>query len=112
MRQATRHVSVRLASNPSRHIHGELLQQLPIATFELPSQVLGAQGGGRLAVDAQQPSGTRVTEQVFLLDIVLHDFQQTGHYGERTYVKFSHPARPLLAQWYSTLQQVFIRHFS
>ncbi len=112
VRQATRHVSVRLASNPSRHIHGELLQQLPIATFELPSQVLGAQGGGRLAVDAQQPSGTRVTEQVFLLDIVLHDFQQTGHYGERTYVKFSHPARPLLAQWYSTLQQVFIRHFS
>jgi putative peptide zinc metalloprotease protein len=112
VRQMTSGVAVRLASNPAQVIHADILQDVPIATLDLPSQVLGAQGGGRLAVDVRQPGGTRVTEQVFLLDLLLRDYQQSGHYGERTYVKFSHPARPLMAQWYSALQQVFIRHFS
>lgn len=110
--EATMDVAVRLASDPSRSIQADILQGIPIATLDLPSPILGAQGGGRLAVDARHSGGTRVTEQVFLLDISLRDFEQAGHYGERTYVKFFHPARPLMVRWYNALQQVFIRHFS
>ncbi len=112
VRQATSMIAVRLASNPSQVIYADLLQGIRVATRDLPSQVLGAQGGGRLSIDTSQPGGTRVTELVFLLDLQLRDFQQAGHYGERTYVKFFHPSRPLMAQWYSALQQVFIRYFS
>lgn len=112
VRQATSRVSVRLTSDPAREIRADVLPGTPIATMDLPSLILGAQGGGRIAVDARHINGMRVTEQVFLLDVLLHDFQQTGHYGERTYVKFSHPARPLIKQWYSALQRLFIRHFS
>ncbi|WP_331345212.1 efflux RND transporter periplasmic adaptor subunit [Cellvibrio sp. UBA7661] len=112
VRQATHSISVRLASNPAQEIPAQLLSQTPIATQELPSIVLGAQGGGRLAVDASQPSGTRVTEKVFLLDVVLGDFVQSGHYGERVYVRFQHPSEPLAHRWYRKLQQVFIQHFS
>lgn len=112
VRQSTEGVSVRLVSNPTQHISAYLLQDTPIATQDLPSQVLGAQGGGRLAVDAAHPSGTRVADQVFLLDLALRDFEQTGHYGERVYVRFQHPPEPLLQRGYRALQQLFIRHFS
>lgn len=112
VRQATKEVSIKFASNPSHTIAGKVIQDIPVATQELPSQVLGAQGGGRLAVDANQQTGTRVKEKVFLLDLSLYDFVQSGRYGERAYVKFRHPAEPLAAQWYRALQQLFIRHFS
>lgn len=112
VRQATKEVSIRFASNPSHTIAGKIIQDIPVATQELPSQVLGAQGGGRLAVDASHPTGTRVKEKVFLLDLSLYDFVQSGRYGERAYVKFRHPAEPLAAQWYRAFQQLFIRHFS
>ncbi|HSC69568.1 MAG TPA: HlyD family efflux transporter periplasmic adaptor subunit [Cellvibrio sp.] len=112
VRQATKQVSIRFASAPTATIGADIVQDSPIATQELPSQVLGAQGGGRLAVDASQPTGTHVKEKVFLLDLALGDFVQSGHYGERAYVKFQHPAEPLAKQWYRGLQQLFIRHFS
>lgn len=112
VRQSTAGVSVKFSSNPQHTIAAQMVQDVPVATQELPSQVLGAQGGGRIAVDASQPTGTRVTEKVFLLDLALNDFVQAGHYGERAYVKFEHPAEPLALQWYRALQQVFIRHFS
>lgn len=112
VRQSTQSVSVRLASNPAQQINAGLLQQTPIATHHLPGQILGAQGGGRLAVDASDPGGTRVVDSVFLLDLVLHDFVQSGHYGERVYVRFQHPPEPLVKRWYRAFQQLFIRHFS
>lgn len=112
VRQVTKAVSIKFVSDPSHTITGKMVQDIPIATQELPSQVLGAQGGGRLAVDASHPSGTKVKERVFLLDLTLEDFVQSGRYGERAYVKFRHPAEPLATQWYRALQQLFIRHFS
>ncbi len=112
VRQKTAQVQVKFASDPWRTLNAQMVQDIPVATQELPSQVLGAQGGGRLAVDASQPTGTRVKEKVFLLDLTLQDFRQAGHYGERAYVKFTHPSEPLAAQWYRSLQQLFIRHFS
>lgn len=108
----TSSISVKFASSPLHTIAAEMAQEVPVASLELPSQILGAQGGGRLAVDVTHPSGVRVKEKVFLLDITLSDFVQSGHYGERAYVRFQHPAEPLAAQWYRALQQVFIRHFS
>jgi len=112
VRQATTQVNIKFASNSARTIAADMRQDIPVATQELPSAILGAQGGGRIAVDASQPSGTRVQEKVFLLDLTLRDFMQSGHYGERALVKFQHPAEPLVTQWYRALQQVFIRHFS
>lgn len=112
VRQATRAVSVRFASDPGNLLQADLIPATPIATHDLPSPVLGTQGGGRLAIDSSAAQGTRVIEQVFLLDMTVRDYKQTGHYGERASVKFDHPAESLLTQWYRALQQVFIRHFS
>lgn len=112
VRQATTEVNIKFASNSARTIAADMRQDIPVATQALPSPILGAQGGGRIAIDASDASGTRVQEKVFLLDLTLRDFMQSGHYGERALVKFQHPAEPLATQWYRALQQVFIRHFS
>lgn len=112
VRQATLDITVKFASSPWLTLTGKAVQDIPVATQELPSQILGAQGGGRLAVDASQPTGTRAREKVFLLDLSLNDYEQSGRYGERAYVKFQHPAEPLATQWYRAFQQLFIRHFS
>lgn len=109
---ATTWVSVRFASDPANLLAADAVQDAPIASDQLPSPVLGTQGGGRIAVDATQASGTKVKEKVFLLDLALRDFEQSGHFGERAYIKFHHPAEPLMVRWYRNLQQVFIRHFS
>ncbi len=112
VRQATDRVSIRFTSDPMNVITADAIQDAPIASEQLPNPVLGTQGGGRVAVDATHASGTRVKEKVFLLDLALRDYEQSGHFGERAYVKFHHPAEPLAVRWYRNLQQVFIRHFS
>lgn len=110
--QATHAVSIRFASNPTRLLEAVAIGEGPIASLQLPHSILGTPGGGRIPVDATQPGGIQVKEKVFLLDLALEDFVQSGHFGERAYVKFHHPAEPLATRWYRSLQQVFIRHFS
>ncbi len=112
VQQATRRVSLGFASAPTQGREASLVSGEVIASQQLPNPVLGTQGGGRIAVDATQPGGVQVKEKVFLVDLAVQDFVQSGHFGERAYVKFHHPAEPLALRWYRHLQQVFIRHFS
>ncbi len=112
VQQATHSVSLGFASAPTQGREARLVPGEVIASQQLPNPVLGTQGGGRIAVDAAQPGGVQVKEKVFLVDLAVQDFVQSGHFGERAYVKFHHPAEPLAVRWYRSLQQVFIRHFS
>lgn len=108
VRRATNRVEVRLAGDPGRTLQGSISQQVPAATFALPSQILGSSGGGRLPVDAKQADGTRAAQMVFLLDVALPDLQQGSRYGERAHIRFSHPPEPLAAQLGRSLKQLFI----
>ncbi|RYY76391.1 MAG: HlyD family efflux transporter periplasmic adaptor subunit [Gammaproteobacteria bacterium] len=111
VKQATNKVELRLASNVVQPIDAIISQEVPAGTFELPSPVLGVKGGGRLTLDASKPEGTKTTQMIFLVDLTAKDLIQKNQFGERAYVRFYHPARPLAAQWYRTLQQIFIRNF-
>lgn len=110
--QATRAVSIRFASEAGRTLNARAITGQAVASQQLPHSVLGTQGGGRIAVDSARTGGTQVKEKIFLLDLAVTDYEQSGHYGERVYVRFHHPAEPLAKRWYRSLQQVFIRHFS
>lgn len=112
VREAVVSVEVKLAANPSQLLDAKVSQQVPAATVILPSAALGAQGGGRLAVDSAHADGTHVADNVFLVDLSIPNYQQQGRYGERAYVKFIHPAKPLAVQLYRAIQQIFIRSFS
>lgn len=105
-------IFLRFASAPSQKWAAKAVSGDPIASQQLPSAVLGTLGGGRIPVDATQSAGTSVKEKVFLVDLAVSDIEWGGHVGERAYVKFIHPAKPLVYRWYSHWQQVFIRHFS
>lgn len=111
VRQATQGVEVRSASQISQVIKASISQQVPAGTFELPSPVLGAKGGGRITLDASKPEGTKSAQMVFVVDVSAPKIIQTGQFGERAYVRFYHPAQPLGLQWYRGLQQLFIRNF-
>lgn len=112
VREAVTRVEVKLAANPSQVLAAQVSQQVPAATLVLPSAALGAQGGGRLAVDSAHADGTHVANNVFLVDLSIPNYQQQGRYGERAYVKFIHPPKPLALQFYRAIQQIFIRSFS
>lgn len=111
VRQTTNAVEVRLASSLASVKNASISQQVPAGTFELPSPVLGAKGGGRIALDAAKPEGNKTSQMIFLIDVTAPNIIQEGQFGERAYVRFYHPAQPLAVQWYRALQQLFIRNF-
>lgn len=111
VRQSTQAVEVRLASNPALVLPALVSQQVPAATFDLPSIILGAKGGGRLALDATKTEGLKTAQMVFLVDVNLQELTLEGRFGERAYVRFYHPTEPLGFQLYRLLQQLFIRSF-
>ncbi len=111
VRQTTKSVELRLASSPTRVNAAAISQQVPAGTFELPSPVLGAKGGGRITLDATKPEGTKTAQMIFLVDVTAPDIIQEGQFGERAYLRFYHPMQPLGVQWYRAFQQLFIRNF-
>lgn len=108
VRQSTRHVEVRLAGDITQVIQGAVSQEVPAATFVLPSPVLGTGGGGRLPIDTQQQGGNRAAQMVFLLDVNLPELQKGRRYGERAYILFRHPPEPLATRVFRTVRQLFI----
>ena len=108
VRGTTRAVQVRLAQDMGTELTGQVTQEVPEATFTLPSPVLGAAGGGRLAISADNPDSVQTTKMVFLLDVVLPQAPTPLLYGERAYVLFRHPPESLAAQLYRRGKQLFI----
>lgn len=112
VRQASLKIEARFASQLAKNLSATIIQEVPAATQELPSPVLGTRGGGRLALDATKPGNLNTAEKIFLVDLQLDGDPLQRHYGERVYVKFVHPAEPGLVQVYRALQQLFIRSLS
>ena len=108
VRQSTSAVEVRMAADIGHLLQGNVSGEVPAATFNLPSPVLGAAGGGRLPVDSGDKAGTKATQMVFLLDVHLPQLAQGSRYGERAYLLFRHPAEPLATQLQRRLRQLSI----
>jgi len=104
-------VEVRRMSDPSNNLLASISQQVPAATNELPSAVLGTHGGGRIAIEATDTKGTRAAEKIFLVDLNVQEVTQQGCYGERVHIKFVHSAQPLAQQLSRVVQQAFIHSF-
>jgi putative peptide zinc metalloprotease protein len=106
----TSRVSVRSLDHTPLQADGQLLREMPAATFELPSSMLGQSGGGRLAVDPRG-DGTRTLEKVFLFPIQLSGAAFSDRIGQRLLVSFKHPPEPLIYRGLRALRRVFLRHF-
>lgn len=105
-------VQMRLAHDPATVIEGQVVRQQPAGQNELPSRVLAAGGGGRIAVDPRDERGVRAMERLFQIDVApSEDAEVEPLFGQRVHVRFDHPPLPLGAQWYRSLRRLLLTHF-
>jgi putative peptide zinc metalloprotease protein len=105
VRRRTREIEVRLASRQTETVVGERLRDVPKATSELPSALLGSREGGDIAVDARDTAGRRATRPVFQLEIALPARPGGPYLGQRGYVRFEHFREPVGRVWWRQLRQ-------
>jgi putative peptide zinc metalloprotease protein len=110
IRQQTEGVQIRMAERPTRLLHATIRRAAPSATDQIPSAALGTMGGGSLAVDPTDQSGTRTLEQVFHIELASDT--PVDRLGGRAYVRIEHGSEPLGRQWYRRVRQLFLRQFN
>lgn len=102
---------LRLADSIGRADPAVLIRPPAGGVDELPSPALGLSGGGRIPTQANDASGVKTVERVFLLDLSLPEDWPPAAFGERVYVRFDHGREPLLWQGLRRLRQLFLGHF-
>ncbi len=107
-----RDVSVRLVEQPHHTLQAELLRQTPSGSVALPSRALGATGGGDVAVDASDRSGTTAAEPVFQIDLKLLDSFNVAGLGSRALVRFNHGRESLAQRWLRGIRQLLLSRLS
>jgi putative peptide zinc metalloprotease protein len=102
-------IQVRLADRLDEVFPATIVRQVPGGTNQLPSAALGSEGGGVLAIDPRDSSGTRTLETVFVYELELPPGTVAAPIGMRVYVRIDHGSEVLARQWYRRLRQVFLR---
>ena len=110
IRNQTNSVSIRLAEQLDEPLTATISREIPLATHRIPSAVLGTMGGGLLAIDPGDQSGTRTLDQVFHIELTFN--APVDRLGGRTYVRFDHGTEPLGLQWYRRVRQLLLRQFN
>ena len=111
VRQRTRAVNVRFADRPGVTVPADIRLALPSADNRLPSKALGAAGGGRIAVDAEDTDGLTSIEDIFTFELTLPQGLRTPRVGTRVFVRFDHDAEPLATQVYRAVRQLLLKRF-
>ena len=110
IRNRTESVRIRLAEQLDQPLTAKISREMPLATHRIPSAVLGTMGGGLLAVDPSDQSGTTTLDQVFHIELTLDT--PVDRLGGRTYVLFDHGSEPIGFQWYRRVRQLLLRQFN
>jgi putative peptide zinc metalloprotease protein len=109
VRERTRGVEVRIAGHLDHVVAATVTRGVPAATDRLPSMALGSRGGGRIAVEPGEETGTRALQKIFQFDLALAEPLPSLHFGQRVQVRFDHGSEPLARQWQRSLRQLFLR---
>jgi len=96
VRTATHSVDVRLARELETVWPARIQREVPGAGRRLPHAALGTAGGGLLPVDPDDEQGRLALDPVFELDVVLPEAAGAREIGGRAYIRFQHPAEPLV----------------
>jgi putative peptide zinc metalloprotease protein len=103
-----RGVEVRLSAAPRTPTSAIVRREVPGGEFELVSPALGTHGGGEIAVDPAQSSGTKTLARVFDLELELSRPPAQGLFGDRVHVRFDLGYAPLGWQAFLRLRQLFL----
>lgn len=108
VRQHTKEVQVRFASNPGKVISVRQVREVPEAKRQLPSAALSLEGGGVHALDPAGQQELRSIEPLFQFEVAA-PAQSGWRVGERVYVRFVHTAEPLWGRVRRVVRRVFLR---
>jgi hypothetical protein len=91
---------------------GRIEKIFPAGLEVLPSEALGYAVGGNMPTVAQDPSGKKAAEQFFEIRIRPNpDSSVRLLSGQRVVVRIQLPSKPLAAQWWRSVRQLFQRRF-
>jgi putative peptide zinc metalloprotease protein len=88
---------------------------IPFQSDKLPSTSLGWLGGGDIAVNTQEPSGTKAVESFFLLQSEIPAEQHHGLivlHGLSGTLRLQTPAQPLASRAYRALKQLVQKRYA
>jgi putative peptide zinc metalloprotease protein len=108
VRNRLRAVAVRLTERIEAAVPVRLIREVPAGGEQLPSKALGGSGGGAVAVDPQDPNGTKSLQRVFQVDLELPEDAAAVSFGSRVYVRFDHVREPLGFQLWRRLRQLLL----
>ncbi|HVJ25862.1 MAG TPA: hypothetical protein VM756_18235 [Burkholderiales bacterium] len=111
VRNRTRGVEVMLAEWGAAPIPAQVRREVPGASRQLPSSVLGTAGGGEFAVDPRDNQGVTAIDRVFQVELVLPPEVRSPYLGARVFVRFNHGFEPLGVQAYRAVRRLFLRQF-
>ena len=112
IRKKTVGVDLRFSVKPQEVHPAKIAREIPGAVDRLPSTALGVAGGGRIAVDPQDKSGSKTFERYFQFDLAIDEPLENFFIGSRVYVRFNHGHEPLAFQWYRNFRQLFLKRFN
>ncbi len=112
VRQRTKRVNIRLADRLAELVTAAIQREVPSGSENLPSTIFGFGGGGEIAVDPQDASGTRAFEKKFQFDVAVQEDLAATFIGERAYVRFEHIPEPLGWQLVRKVRQIFLKRFN
>jgi putative peptide zinc metalloprotease protein len=96
---------VRLASTVRESVPCSTVKVLEGARKELPHAALSYGGGGTVQTDQEDRSGLMSSRPMFKAHLVATGGLQ-GTPGEKAYVRFTLPSKPLMVQWVDRLQKL------
>jgi putative peptide zinc metalloprotease protein len=112
VRQRTKRVLVRFASDLSTVYTGHIVREIPGAEQEVPSMALTTQGGGTIAIDPSSKSPKpQALFGLFQFDIALDTSLPNEFGGQRAYVLFDFGKEPIAWRFVRAFRQAFLSHF-
>ena len=101
-------VELRVKGRPDIELTGRIDTIIPAGQQQLPSAALGYLAGGTTRIDLEDPTGKRAAEPFFeiLVDPVIPD-TVTLRPGQTMALRFDTSSKPLLAQLWRSLLQIF-----
>jgi len=110
--QADEDVKIRVRGRPDPELTGRIEKILPAGQELLPSAALGYAVGGSMPTLLQDPRGTRSAERFFEIRIKPQPLSSVRLLtGQRVVARFQLNPKPLAAQWWRSLRQLFQRRF-
>jgi putative peptide zinc metalloprotease protein len=108
---AEKEVQMRVKGRPDMEFAGLIEKIYEAGSEHLPSAALGYAVGGSMPTISQNPEETRSAERFFEIRIKPHTASARLLSGQRVIVRCSMQPKPLAAQWYRSIRQLFQRRF-